>query len=71
MPTGIRRRGDSYEAWVYSRRDKKKIRRTFPTFAAAKAWRTDASRDVRRGTMRATTPATLRAAWTAWLAWRS
>ncbi len=67
--TGIRRRGDSsYEAWVYSRRDKKKIRRTFPTFAAAKAWRTDANRDVRRGTMRAATPTTLRAAWTAWLA---
>jgi hypothetical protein len=42
MPTGIRPRGKSWEAWVYDRRDGKKIRKTFPTQAAAKSWPSDA-----------------------------
>ena len=31
-----------WEAFVFSARDGRKIRRTFPTMAAAKAWRADA-----------------------------
>jgi hypothetical protein len=34
---------------VWSNRDHKRIRKTFPTLAAAKAWRQDASGAVRRG----------------------
>jgi hypothetical protein len=37
----------AFEAWVYSKRDGKKIRRTFPTLAAAKGWRADASSALR------------------------
>jgi hypothetical protein len=37
----------SYEAWVYSKRDDKKIRKTFKSQAEAKAWRADAERAVR------------------------
>src|SRR4051812_19477443 len=36
----------SYEASVYSAADEKKIRRSFPTLAAARAWRRDAGRAV-------------------------
>ena len=39
-----------YEASVYSKRDGKKIRKTFPTLATAKAWRNDASTAVRKKT---------------------
>jgi integrase len=58
----------TYTAWVWSRRDSKKLYRTFPTQAAAKQWRVDASSSVRRGTVRATPAVTLRDAWTAWVA---
>jgi integrase len=58
----------SFEAWVYSRRDGGKIRKTFPTLAAAKGWRADATGSIRRGTMRAPTATTLQQAWDAWLA---
>jgi integrase len=57
-----------YEAFVYSKRDEKKIRKTFPTAAAAKAWRDDASAAVRKRTLRASTSTTLRQAAEAWLA---
>lgn len=78
MATGIRQRhgrGCSargrctcpYEAFVYSKRDSKKIRRTFPTASAAKAWRSDASTAVRKKTMRAPTATTLAQAAEAWL----
>lgn len=50
------------EAFVFSARDGKKLRRTFPTLAAAKAWRADALAGVRRGTVRAPRPTTLRQA---------
>ena len=81
-PTGIRaRHGRScrtttggncnceltYEAFVYSRRDGKKIRRSFPTLAAAKAWRADATVSLSKGTMRAPTATTIRQAADAWL----
>ena len=59
MATGIRERHGSYEAWVWSVRDGKKIRKTFETFDEAKTWRADAYGAVRKGTMQAPTNATL------------
>jgi integrase len=56
-----------YVAEVYSRRDAKKIRKQFPTQAAAKAWRDDASGQVRRNQLRAPVPTTLQEAAEAWL----
>jgi integrase len=58
----------TYEAAVFSTRDNRKIRRTFPTLAAAKAWRADAQTQLRRGSLRAPTPVTVRDAAAAWLA---
>jgi integrase len=58
----------SYEAFVYSPRDRTKIRRTFHTMAAARAWRSDASTAVRKGQLRTPTTTTVREAWEAWLA---
>lgn len=43
----------SYRASVFDRREGRKIRKTFPTLAAAKAWRADALTAVRAGRMRA------------------
>src|SRR5947209_91899 len=57
----------SYQAQVWSPRDGTPIRKTFPTLAAAKAWRADAQVAVRRGTMRTATQTTLREAADAWL----
>jgi hypothetical protein len=57
----------SYEAWVYSKRDDKKIRRTFKSMAEAKAWRTDAESAVRHRTLRAPSKVTLAEAATEWL----
>jgi integrase len=57
------------EAFVYSRRDHKKIRETFTgkgARAAAKTWRQDAAGALRRGTMRAPTATTIRQAWETW-----
>jgi integrase len=55
----------SYEAWVWSKRDGKKIRRTFSgrgALAEAKTWRSDASREVRLKRLRTPTTKTLREA---------
>jgi integrase len=57
----------SYEAFVFDQRAGRKIRQTFPTLSAAKAWRSDALGEVRRGKLRAGTDLTLRAAAEAWL----
>lgn len=57
----------SYEAFVFSARDGKKLRKTFPTLAAARAWRSDTSSALRRGMLRAPTTLTLREAAEAWL----
>src|SRR5262245_35962258 len=57
----------SFRAWVYSPRDKRKIRKTCSTRAAAKAWRADALGAVRRGTLRTPTQTTLVEAAGAWL----
>jgi integrase len=58
----------SFEAFVWSRRDKRKIRKTFATVGEAKAWRSDATGAVRRGTLKAASPVTVREAAEAWMA---
>src|SRR6266496_2964474 len=59
--------GASFRASVWSPRDDKLIRKTFPTRAAAKAWRSDAEVALRQGTLRAAEPTTIREAAEAWL----
>ena len=66
MPTGIRKRGASYEASVYLKREGRKLRRTFPTLAGAKAWRAEAVTAANRGALRAPQPTTVREAWEGW-----
>jgi integrase len=56
-----------YEAFVYSKRDGKKIRNTFPTHAAAVAWRNDASTAVRKKLLRAPSTVTVGQAAEQWL----
>lgn len=51
-----------WEAWVYSKRDGRKIRKTFPTRAAAKGWREDSRGAVKRGELRPPTTTTVRQA---------
>jgi integrase len=53
----------TYEAFVYLPREGKKVRRSFPTLAAAKSWRADAKSRADRGKMRSPTQTTLRDAW--------
>jgi integrase len=63
--------GPSYEAWAFDRKSGKKIRETFAgrgALSAAKAWRSEAATGLRRGTLRASTPTTVRQAWEKWLA---
>lgn len=55
-----------YQAQVWSARDRKVIRKTFPTLSAAKAWRQDASVALRKRTMQAPSQTTVRQAWEAW-----
>jgi integrase len=57
----------TYQAHVWSARERKRIRKTFPTFAAAKAWRHDASVALRKGTMKAPTRITLKQAAEVWI----
>jgi integrase len=57
----------SYRAKVWSNRDEKAIRKTFPTMAAAKGWRRDAQVALERGTLRAPKPTTVAEAAEAWL----
>jgi integrase len=57
----------SYEAWVYSKRDGKKIRKSFPTMAAAKGWRREAGKLVADKKLRAPTSQTLKQAADEWL----
>jgi integrase len=78
MATGIRQRHGRgckrtkgckcpWEAFVWSRTDEKKIRKTFPTYDAARAWRDDTSNAVRTRKMRAPTQTTLEQAAKEWL----
>jgi integrase len=57
----------SYQAQVWSPRDRKRLSRSFPTLAAAKAWRHDASVALRSGTLRVGGSAKLRQAAEDWL----
>jgi integrase len=57
----------AYEAWVFSVRDGKKLRKTFSNLSEAKGWRADATSAVRKGTMRSPSTQTLREAASAWL----
>ncbi len=52
----------AYRAEIFDRQTGQKIRRTFPTHAAAKAWRQDAVSEQRRGLRRTPTSRTVRAA---------
>jgi integrase len=58
----------SYESTAWSHRDSKKIRRSFPTLAAARAWQRDAVTALARGELRSPTRQTVRQAAEAWLA---
>jgi integrase len=81
MATGItkrhsrkcRSRGDGrcdcnagWEAWVFSKRDGKKIRRVFERESEAKGWRADALSALSKGALRAPKPTTVGQAWEAW-----
>ncbi len=55
-----------YEAWVFSKRDGKKIRKTFRREAEAKSWRVDALTALAKGGLRAPKPTTIQQAWDAW-----
>ena len=57
----------SYEAFVYSVRDGRKIRRTFRNLAEAKSWRADGDQTVRKGGLRTPSRLTLREAAEKWL----
>jgi integrase len=56
-----------YRAFVFSKRDGKRITKTFDSIAAAKSWRQDAGVALRQGRMRAPSTTTLREAATGWL----
>jgi integrase len=58
----------TFEASVWSPRDGKKLRKSFPTEAAARRWRVDAAKQVKDGKRRAPTQTTLRQAADEWLA---
>jgi integrase len=58
--------GAGWEAAVYSKRDDKKIRKTFTSKAEAKTWRADAIAQLARGGLRAPKPITIRQAWEHW-----
>src|SRR5215211_4795838 len=58
----------SYEAWIYSKREGKKIRKSFARKSAAKSWRANAKSALDKGGLRAPTPTTLHEAWDAWYA---
>jgi integrase len=57
----------TFQANVWSARERRRIFKTFPTYAAAKSWRSDALVAIRKGTMRAPAVTTLREAAEAWL----
>lgn len=57
----------SYRASVWSQRERKKVKKTFPTEAAAKAWRADALVGLRKGTLTSPKPITVRQAAEAYL----
>jgi integrase len=58
----------AYQAHCWDKRAGKRIRKTLPTLAAARAWRQDALPELRRGMMRAPSRTTLGQALDEWLA---
>src|SRR4051812_42824146 len=58
----------AFRAIVHSKRDGRKIQKTFPTLSAAQLWLQDALVDLRRGALRASKPATVRQVGDKWLA---
>lgn len=56
-----------FQAMAWSRRDRKVLRRTFPTLAKARTWRAEAQVDLRRGTANAPTARLLREEAKEWL----
>jgi integrase len=58
----------SYRATVYSKREKRTIRKSFRNLAEAKAWRADAQAAVRKGALTASRTPTLREAAEGWVA---
>ncbi len=58
--------GGGWEASVFSKRDGKKIRKTFAREAEAKSWRSDAQTALSKGALRAPKPTTIQQAWEAW-----
>lgn len=56
----------AFEASVYSKREGRKIRKTFAREAEARTWRADALSAVAKGGLRAPRPTTIRQAWEAW-----
>lgn len=57
----------TYQASVWSAVEQKRIRKTFPTLAEARAWRSEAQTAIRRGTLRAPSQMTLLEVAEAWL----
>jgi hypothetical protein len=57
-----------YEASVFSKREGKKIRKTFARESEAKSWRSGALSAVEKGGLQSTTPTTLAEAWDEWYA---
>ena len=49
----------TYQASAWSARDEKRLRKTFPTLAAARHWRAEAQSAIHRGKLRAPTATTL------------
>jgi integrase len=49
----------TYQASAWSARDEKRLRKTFPTLAAARHWRAEAQNAIHRGKLRAPTSTTL------------
>jgi integrase len=58
----------SFEVSVFDRRSGRKLRKSFPTMAAAKGWRSDAISDLNRGRLAPASRRTLREAADAWYA---
>src|SRR2546425_7438233 len=57
----------SFQAWVNSPRDGRKLRKTFRSLAEARNWRRDALHAIGRGALRAATSTTLTEVAEAWL----
>jgi integrase len=56
----------TYEAWVYSKREGKKISKKFTRETEAKTWRADATSALSKGVLRAPKPTRIGEAWEEW-----